>query len=238
MTIQIKQNDFGGAMAEIVKQSNIDWKRYPIVLSKGEAKTISMSLVTTVLKGDGRSPYEIAGIKEEDLQHVGLSIVTLQRAFKVSMETYAKTLDSACTKEPPSIDELKTEKRKTVAIGTAIGACFAGLGALPGYAIAKHLDNQHVRREACNFRKAWIHKVSVLEDQRLEEAKWHIYHAGGALVGRIQEMKDTGLFNRAKVRELRQLAQIREALFPNTPFDVKANGKDVHVTTFIQELPV
>ncbi|BBI17458.1 hypothetical protein [Neochlamydia sp. S13] len=244
----------GKKLTLIKKNSKLNWKKNPVLMTAEEKRAINFEHIMAILQGDSLLPSALAGL---DPKKLSPEILVLDRIYRNAIKHYIETLKDSSGYDEENLKKLRSRHQwtwiKIAATGAfvlgstgALGGALAGggIGAVPAGTItflggllgsslsARKLVDTFILREGSTHRLKWIQSIDLAEKNRLENMQVHLELSAARVLKELQELEKDEECSVDLFRTLQQHFLVNQALFPQQAFIIEG----VDIATFLLQL--
>lgn len=175
-----------------VAQPTLLWNEFPVLMTKSEAETIDMKLVSPIINGTSLIPSRGALLNGE----LPYSLELIDRIFLEAIRNYQKELLKCSLKDRENLVVEEAVKEKLVIESKSLEE------GVKGYL-----------RRACTHRIGWLQTIEISEKERLKNTNEIILGRCEALSSKISPLEEEGLVDIEDLEELKQLYKVNYYIF-------------------------
>jgi hypothetical protein len=221
-----------------VPTANLDWSRFPLIITPQEQKAIGCAEQIFRMMNSDTIPSQCAGITREDRTAI---IVRIDNDFLQATKNYKKTYKEALNQDQKESEEAESRIKSAKTVGTYIGAgigmvgfpitiillsitippigIVAGTvgsgigGGIAGNKINETSAKSTERVNCCRHRIAWLTKTAEDERLRMENMQEDLSNRKIKLLADQDEYRSKNLILRTAKKELHQISKMQTFFF-------------------------
>lgn len=232
---KIEDKHHGTSLKLVKSHSSISWNKNPVLISEEQKAAMNFSYVIKIIKGEVKSPSEMAGLDHQDLDPV---IDQMNKIFQDAILSYGKKLENASILDNMNIKQLNKEcysfwpgvASATAAggsvgagvgtaivpgIGTVAGAIIGGLGSFfAAFLIGKQIRRNSILQRGSANRIMWMKDIDSLEKVRLIQLEIDLNFRANELMNILQKTLLDNEIDLPTAKYLKQVYWVKSSLFP------------------------
>lgn len=232
---KIEDKHHGTSLKLVKSHSSISWNKNPVLISEEQKAAMNFSHVIKIIKGEVKSPSEMAGLDHHDLDPV---IEQMNNIFKDAILDYCMELKIASLEDSRKIKQLNKEcysfwpgvASATAAggsvgagvgtaivpgIGTVAGAIIGGLGSFfAAFLIGRQIRRNSILQRGSANRIMWMKDIDSSEKKRLNQLKIELNFRAIELMKILQNSLLHKEIDLQTAKYLKQVYWVRSSLFP------------------------